>query len=94
MRDVSRRSFQLYEIVRVMPATDDDAELEGMRGRIGAILGNSGEEPPTSYAVMIDDDECWWLAPEDLEATGVFRRHEDYYDGTSIRVSPDGELLC
>jgi len=93
---VSRPSFEFFEVVRVEPRPGSDPALEALRGRIGAVLGKGAEdgELPTSYAVAIDGlDEVWSIAPEDLVSTGQFRRYEDYYDGTSVRVSVDGELL-
>lgn len=38
-------------------------------------------------------DEVWCIPTDDLVATGQKRRHEDYFDGRSIRVSIDGDLL-
>ena len=93
---MTRPVFDFFEVVRVEPRPGSDAELEALRGRIGAVLGKSAEEGelPTSYAVDIDGlDEGWSIDAEDLVSTGKFRRREDYYDGTSIRVSVDGELL-
>jgi hypothetical protein len=34
----------------------------------------------------------WVIATRDLVVTGNVRSRNDYYDGSSLRVSPDGEL--
>ena len=89
-------SFDFFEVVRVEPRPDAPEAIQGQRGRIGVVLGKSAEEgqEPTSYAVDLDGvDDGWSIDARDLTSTGDFRRREDYYDGTSIRVSVRGELL-
>lgn len=87
--------FSYYEIVRVLatPATTG----EHIAGLEGAVLGIAAEDDGeiVSYAVSIyeRDGICWSLAPTDLEPTGRHDRHENFCDGTSIRVSEQGELL-
>ena len=80
--------FQFYEIVRV---ASSDPELTEIHVERGAILGVSENDNGTfGYAVFIYRDEiCWDLAEGELEATGVFSRREEFYDGTSIRVRVD-----
>jgi len=89
-------AFEFFEVVRVEPSAEAPDEVQRLRGRVGAVLGRSAVEgqEPTSYAVDLDGvDDVWSLDAWDLVSTGQFRRREDYYDGTSIRVSPRGELL-
>jgi hypothetical protein len=87
--------YEYYEVVRVRttPATTD----KDIAGLEGAVLGKAVEDDGeiVSYAVAIyeRDGICWSVAPSDLEATGRHDRRESFYDGTSIRVSEDGELL-
>jgi len=87
--------FEHYEIVRVRetPATTD-GHIAGLEGAVlGIAVEDNGEI--VSYAVSIyeRDGICWSLAPSDLEPTGRHDRRENFYDGTSIRVSEYGELL-
>jgi hypothetical protein len=88
-------AFDFFEVVRVEPRRDAPSEIKALRGRTGCILGKSAEEgqEPTIYAVDLDGvEEGWSIDARDLVSTGGFRRREDYYDGSSIRVSPAGEL--
>ena len=46
-----------------------------------------------SYAVSVDGvAHVWMLSRGALAPTGRVRQREQYYDGVSIRVRPDGEL--
>ena len=79
--------------MRTTPTTTDQ-EIAGLEG---AVLGHAVEDDGeiVSYAVAIYERGgiCWSVAPSDLEATGRHDRRERLYDGSSIRVSEDGELL-
>ena len=82
--------FAFYEIVRVCEQTETAGGLEG------AVLGISTDDAGrvVAYAVYIYERErTAMFDPADLEPTGRFDRHENFYDGTSIRVSSKGELL-
>ena len=86
--------FELFEEVRIEPRPDADHDVKALRGRTGVVLGASQEprQPPVSYAVSIDGlDEAWSFDPDDRARTGNVRNRADFYDGTSIRVGPDGE---
>jgi hypothetical protein len=87
--------FEYYEVVRVRTTpTTTDEEIAGFEG---AVLGKAVEDDGqiVSYAVAIYERGgiCWSVAPSDVEATGRHDRRESFYDGTSIRVSKDGEVL-
>jgi|GEM_PF-3029658 len=83
-------SVDFFEVVLVCPPADD----RGV-GRHGTVLGRSrGDDGAESYAVYFDDvGETSMIARSDLEPTGERRPREDFYDGTRIRVSDNGELL-
>ena len=62
------------------------------------MIGFSEDGYPKAYAlaVYVNDPviwDCHRAVEEDLEATGRHGREEDYYDGTRITVSEEGELL-
>jgi len=82
--------------VRGRPSADNTCD-GGRRHLEDAVLGTAVEDDGevVSYAVAIyeRDGMCWSVTPSDLEATGRHDRRESFYDGTSIRVSRDGELL-
>jgi hypothetical protein len=84
--------FKDFEIVRIQrtPRTvrDGVADLEG------AIL-SPHEGLPVTYAVAVYDRDSlvWTIHEDDLEATGRHDRYENFYDGTRITVSDQGELL-
>lgn len=71
------------------------SEFAHLDGRLGAVLGISGpDEEPEAYAVAVDGDaERIMLSPAEVETTGLRRNKADYYDGTSLQVSPEGRIL-
>ena len=87
--------FEFYEIVRVRVTPETIGK--GVAGLDGAILGKSAEDggPVAAYAVWLYERErVRMFAPDELEPTGRHDRLETFYDGTSITVSPRGELLA
>ena len=84
--------FDFYEKVVVASARP---ELEPITGKLGAILGRAqNDDGKWSYAIHVyGEDEGWSVYEAELHSTGEFDRRETFYDGTSIRVSEDGELL-
>lgn len=82
--------FEFLEIVRVNPKSPG---LESVAGSEGAVLGKSQDEAGKwGYAVFIYGlDETWDLQEIDLESMGRMAKHEDFCDGTSIRVAVDPE---
>jgi len=92
---VSRPELEYFEVVRVEPRSDARPELEALRGRVGAVLGISAEEgEPRAYAVCLDGmDGTWMIQASDLSSTGEVRQRQDYYDGTSLRVSVNGRVV-
>jgi hypothetical protein len=83
--------FAFYEEVTVKSGR---AGLEEIAGESGAVLGASGDGGSWSYAVLIYSKGITWsVGEEDIVSTGRIRTREEFYDGTVIRVSKDGELL-
>jgi hypothetical protein len=67
-------------------------ETKEYAGRKGVILGTSEEDGILyGYGVWIDE-EVVCFTPNQVEKTGVQFNEEDFYDGTHISVSVDGEL--
>jgi hypothetical protein len=88
-------SFDFFEEVLVQPRPDAPPDVRALRGRLGCVLGKSSEEgqAPTGYAVALDGvDDGWLFDARDLVSTGKARSRKHYYEGSSIQVSPDGEL--
>jgi hypothetical protein len=46
----------------------------------------------TMYAVRLENGESWSLDEGELESTGQLLKREDFYDGTSVRIRPNGEV--
>jgi Immunity protein 31 len=93
---VSKPRFDFYEVVRVRESPKTISS--GIALLEGVVLGLSTDDEPApgepAYSVHLDAlGESWFLYESELEATGSFRRHEDFHDGSSIRVSRRGEVL-
>jgi hypothetical protein len=88
----SSPQFEFYEKVRVYSS---DEELQEINQELGAVLGRvQCDEGNWRYAVHIyRDSECWDVVESDLHSTGEHDCPETFFDGTSIKVSEDGELL-
>jgi hypothetical protein len=57
-------------------------------------MGMAEEGGQWSYSVSIESrGTSWSVFTSDIMSTGEVRRREKFYDGSSIRVSKDGELL-
>ena len=69
-------------------------ELREIVGERGVVMGMAEEAGQWSYSVSIESRgvSCSVRA-SDIKSTGQFRRREEFYDGSSIRVSKDGRLL-
>jgi hypothetical protein len=81
--------YQLYERVRV---TSDKPELVEINGEVGAVLGMAEEDAQAFYVVFIyRDKECWHVEEKCLRARGEFDERENFYDGSRLRVSVDGD---
>lgn len=80
--------FEFYEVVRV---ASDRPELSRVVGMQGAVLGRSASPDGTwSYSVQLTDSESvHFFGESDLVATGDKRRREDFYDGSTVKVSVD-----
>lgn len=84
--------FDFYEKVIVASANSKLAEIDG---RLSAILGRVRcDDGRWFYAVSIYGLDAGWSCYEDeLQPTGEFDCRETFFDGTSIRISLDGELV-
>lgn len=77
--------FDFYEVLKVVGATVLPL------GSLVTVLGRSRDEQGVEwYAVTPDDGETFMVGAGDLQATGRRLRHEDFYDGSSLRVGMDG----
>jgi hypothetical protein len=88
---MSDPKFEFYEVVRVIScAKDVPVRLLGAEGAIlGRTQGDQGDIE-WSYAVTFEGEINTWIFMEaELEPTGRFKRREDFYDGSSIRVIVD-----
>jgi Immunity protein 31 len=87
----SNPRYEFYEVVQVISQDESKAKLNG---QTGAVLGRAQADDGKSwsYAVAIDSTEIVWSFDEDeLLPTGLVRKREDYYDGSSVRVIVDEE---
>ena len=84
--------YDFYE--KVLVNTDDSSYSEINR-KVAAVLGRSHSKNGWIYAIHIyENPEEVWDAPEHiLVPTGDFDRRETFYDGSSIRISKNGEPL-
>jgi len=83
--------IDIYEEVRIM----DNAENAELRGKTGVVMGISEDEGIVqSYAVDFDDlPYVYSVSVNEVMPTGRKFKQEDFYDGASLSVSKDGELL-
>jgi hypothetical protein len=83
-------AFDFFEVVWVEPPP-----APHLSGRTATVLGRSRAEDGTeAYALTYEDEPETWMAEGDrIQSTGQRRRREEFYDGTSNRVSPEGEQL-
>lgn len=83
-------AFDFFELVSLEPPP-----APHLSGRTATVLARSRAEDGTeAYALTYDEEPETWMADgERLHSTGQRRRREDFYDGTSIRVSPESEEL-
>jgi hypothetical protein len=83
--------FAFFEVVKVLSSTH--TEQLGIDGSDGIMLGMADDEPPeVGYSILIGD-RTWGVPEEDLKSLGRFVPRESIYDGTSIRVDPEGRIL-
>ena len=83
--------FAFYEEVTVKPGR---AGLGEIAGELGAVLGSSEDGGSWNYSVLIYSKGITWsVGEEDIVSSGRIRTREEFYDGTVIRVSKDGQLL-
>ena len=87
--------FSLYEVVTVRDT--EKTRRQGTAGREGAVLGIAVNEETgwVGYAVQLYDDldEGWDFTEDDLLPTGRMDTRETFYDGSSMRVSGEGQIL-
>lgn len=79
-------TFQFYEIVKISSEYSGPQDMIGLEG---VVLGRSQDRHGKwSYAVFLYDSNRSRMFDEHvLEGTGKI--HENFYDGTSIRVIVD-----
>jgi len=83
--------FAFNEVVVVQFSRPELREIAGKRG---VILGMAEDAGQWSYSVSVESSGiCWSVGASDIKSTGEVRRREEFYDGSSIRVSKDGKLL-
>jgi len=88
---MSKARFSYYE--RVVVGDCGQARSLGVADKTGMILGLP-EESDDLYHVSLDDvNEAVLISEPCLRSTGVFGKREDIYDGSSVRVSEEGEIL-
>lgn len=87
------RKFSFYENVLI---GEDDTIPPEIRGKEGVIMGmTNGSNQNYFYSVSIGEasSESWILEEKHLTSLLFFSEREDFYDGTTIRVSKDGKIL-
>ena len=92
---MSGYAFGFYEVVEILPRLDPPSV------QFGAVLGRSGiETGRPGYAVHVFDSamlpsrgECVCFEESELRATGRRMTRADFYDGSSVRVGRDGDIL-
>jgi len=93
---VSKPKYQYYEIIKI--ETSDPNKLQ-FNGKEGAVLGiayddDKNFEPEWGYSIHIyEEEECWRFTEYELKPTGKFDKRESFYDGTSIQVTQDGDIV-
>ena len=82
--------FTHFEIVTV------DNGDESMTSPVGTVLGIAlpdVESDEISYSVLLEDDEqCVMVDESRLSSTGTFASPSDHYDGSSLRITQEGEV--
>jgi len=80
--------FAFYEKVKI---NSSDPAGHEVQGELGAVLGRSqSDDGEWHYGVLVySQDICWSFAEHELLATGEHAKREDFYDGSSVRVSVD-----
>jgi hypothetical protein len=80
--------FEFFTIVRIINSSAD------IQGQEGVVLGKAQNEAGIwSYAVSLySTNTTWSFTHNELEDTGRKDKAENFYDGSSIRVSQKGEI--
>lgn len=83
--------FVLYQEVKVL----DLENIKAYRKFLGVVFGMEQDEKyGHNYTIYFPDKgEAVTFDESMLQATGIFFKREDFYNGSYARVSPDGELL-
>jgi len=83
--------IDFYEEVRII----HDIEDSELRGKIGVVTGICEENGTVyGYSVRFSDlPHSYSFSVNEVIPTGRKFKREDFYDGTSISISKDGELL-
>lgn len=85
--------FDFYEKVRVCTQSQ---KCSSVNGEIGAVTGRTQcDDGQWYYSVHIYASGISWCFYEhELTPTGEHAAHEDFYDGSSIRVRVDKDGRC
>ena len=87
---MSRPTF--FDVV-VVPWTEE-TERWGISGQRGVVLGApdpDGRQPVAAFAVLLGD-ETYMVREDELVLTGERVEREAIYDGSSLRVTVEGEV--
>jgi len=88
---MTNEKLDFYAEVRISDGVDD----ANLRGKVGVIMGISEEDGIVyGYSVRFKElKHSYGFSVDEVSPTGRKFKREDFYDGSSITVSPDGELL-
>jgi len=83
--------IDFFDEVRII----DDIEEPELRGKSGVVMGISEENGMVyGYSVHFSDlPHSYSFSVNEVVPTGRKFKREDFYDGTSLSVSKDGEIL-
>jgi hypothetical protein len=81
-------AFDFYEVVTI---SSIDPQLQDIVGNEGVVLGRAeSSDGSWTYAIKVSNVKEVWMVPHDaLGATGRKLSREDFYDGSSLKVSVD-----
>ena len=89
---MEHKKIDFYSEVKV----SDHAETPEIRGKYGAVA-SIGEEngKVLGYGIFVEInniEEYWEVDKDDITPTGKMFKRSDFYDGSSLGVTPDGEV--
>lgn len=90
------KKFTIYEEVRVNSSEKNFSEINE---KLGVIFSNPNNDLDDEFVTIFipENEECWTVNKNDLVTTNRFYKHEDFYDGTVLKVRVDdkdrGDIL-